>query len=375
MEIVKLKLGLITDFWNSYVLNFHIIQNEIRWNSEVQNNYFGDILNYLTDTFELIERKPLETNFKESIFYATGLLQIIYIHQDLTDELLYLFKLVKSSKTDKNPNREIRNELIGHPVSRENMDNSRKLKSTVFWGKNLAIENLHYIVYSADLKFKGIDKSFKTQNIIDTHIAYLDKYFEQILQQIRTILKRYSKHLAKLQNALDNKVAFYNIIELTSQLFESILKQNYIYDVTYLKECYKRKNEHIRYNYAIDSFLKELDEYLVDTQYNIQILLSKIENKYDSKEAIKLPELNFVIIRSSQEPIAMDIPNRTFDYELSKLHGKTHPIYNVSFFKNQFIDYPEIIEELENMELNLENNLEYYTSFEYLTNLIAKRMN
>lgn len=133
MEIINLKLSRITEFWNDFAWNYKIIQDRILWDEGVKTNYYGDILRYFEDTSNIIIKKPVEGNFEESIFYATGFLQIIYVQQDLTDELLQIFKIVKSDKEDKNPNRDIRNELIGHPISK---DRNGRFRSSVFLGEN-----------------------------------------------------------------------------------------------------------------------------------------------------------------------------------------------------------------------------------------------
>jgi hypothetical protein len=374
MKIVKNNLEQIADFWNSYVLEFKLIQNQIRWDSEVKTNYFGDILNYFTDTFELIKRKPLKNNFQDSIFYATGLLQIIYTHQDLTDELLHIFKLNSSSISDKNPNREIRNELIGHPVSREKPENSRKLRSTVFWGKGLSEDNLHYIIYSIDTNFEGVDKSFEIQTIIDNHVAFLNKYFGIILQKIRKILKTYSKQITELLTVLDKELDFEKILEFTSQRYELIFKQNYLFNIKDLKESYRRKLEHERYQNVINIFLKRLREYLIDTQSNIKRFLSVEKVESIQNKIIESPKINLVFVKSFENSEVNNSKKRNFDYELSKLFSKKHPLINVNYFKRLIKDNDEITQELDNMEINFENNLEYYSSFEYLKLLIDQNL-
>jgi hypothetical protein len=68
-----------------------------------------------------------------------------------------------------------------------------------------------------------------------------------------------------------------------------------------------------------------------------------------------------------------DANQKDFDYKLGKLYEKENRESNISYFKNIFRNDSEIIEELENMEVNLYNNLEYYCSYEYLTYLISNK--
>lgn len=372
MDLVRKKLERITDFWNDFVWSYKMIQNQIVWDEEVKTNYYGDILCYLNDTFDLLKRKPSKSDFQDSIFYVTGLLQIIYVQQDLTDELLRIFKIENSSRKDKNPNREIRNELIGHPISKEKVGKAYKFKSSIFWGRHLTTENLHYIKYAMDKNFEGEEKSYKIEDIITSHREYLDKYFDKISEKIRNVLKKYAKHLKELESALEKEIDFFKIVDLTSQTYEHMFELNYLYNVKCLKECYKRKDEHVRYQYVVDFFKKELSQCLIDTHSDIQRLISDIKLEKETTESIETPQIEIRFFDSSDNSILKNKKPRDYRYEIGKLHGK-HPIYGVSYFKGLFKDNPKIIVELDNMEFNMHNDLEYYSSFEYLTYLIKKR--
>lgn len=81
------KLSLITEIWNYFILKFKYVQSEIKWNEETKTNYFGDLIHYLFDTFEILDRCRRKKTFENSI----AILQIVYVQQDLLDELLYIF--------------------------------------------------------------------------------------------------------------------------------------------------------------------------------------------------------------------------------------------------------------------------------------------
>jgi len=100
MVIPEQKIKKIAKFWNSFVFRYRIIQKEINWTDEVKTNYFGDILNFFLDTFELLDINTKKANTDSAIIYLTGILQIIYAQQDLIDELLYIFKLPGSKLSD-----------------------------------------------------------------------------------------------------------------------------------------------------------------------------------------------------------------------------------------------------------------------------------
>jgi hypothetical protein len=408
MENIKAKLDLITEFWNDFVWKYKMIQSRIVWDEEVKTNYYGDILSYFEDTFNIIIKKPKENNFQESIFYTTGLLQIIYVHQDLTDELLRIFKIAKSGKEDKNPNREIRNELIGHPI---NKGLNGKFESSIFWGGKLSIENIHYVKYSKQTNFSGNEKSFKTIDIIESHKDFLNKYFDQILERIRKTLDGFSPKIQELR-CLITANDFILLVDVTSKIFEDILKSNYLYNEKILKECYHRKSEHIRYKLVVDNFKKDLLQRLDDTQNQIDDLCQKSINRPFINHKFAAPKIIITDNKSNKKKDLLQRLNSTqdqidelcieattkscmnpgfealkikincrnsnkikdYDYEIQKLFGK-HPIFGVSYFKEQFIDDVEILVELNNMEQNINIDIEYYSSFFYLKTLIKNRIN
>lgn len=371
MDLVRTKLERITDFWNNFVWNYKFIRNQIVWNNEVKTNYYGDILNYFNSTFDLIERKPPKSDFQDTIFYMTGLLQIIYVHQDLTDELLRIFKLAESKREDKIPNRDIRNELIGHPISRGEIGNPNKLISSVFWGRELTTENLHYIRYSIEKNFKGEEFSYKTKDIVESHHIYLNKYFDIMLMKMRYVLNKYSKRLNELQIALEKQIEFPKIVTLTSQLYEYIFELNYLYNIKYLDECYSRRKEHIRYQYVTEYFKEDLTNCLKETQSYIQELMSEIETEKLTKENIEIPQIHISYLNKTDTINAIS-RKKDYHYEIEKLHEK-QPVFGLYFLKNLFKDDETIIEELTNMELNIDDNLEYYSSFEYVKYLIGNK--
>src|SRR5574339_176342 len=100
METVIELLEKITRTWNNYFWRYKFCQDRINFTEEIKTNYYGDILSYFNETLSSISDIKHETEFKKSIFQAIGVLQTIYAHQDLIDELLYIFKLQESPKKD-----------------------------------------------------------------------------------------------------------------------------------------------------------------------------------------------------------------------------------------------------------------------------------
>jgi hypothetical protein len=296
MDLIRNKLERINDFWKYFALKYQWIQANLAWDDEVKTNYCGNIFVNFKDSFDLIKRKPSSNDLQDSIIYATGLFQIIYAHQDLTDELLRIFRIEASSKEDKNPNREIRNELIGHPINKEIVSGSLKLKSSVFWCADSSTENLHYIRYTAENNFQGEEKFYDVNSIIDSHHAYLLKYFGEILGKSRKVLKNYSKQLKELENGLAKGMDFNKILELTFKRYEYISKTDHLYNELFLKEYFRRKEEHLRYKYAVDKFKKELLKNLSNTQLDIQKQISDIWLKDEIPQETEAPQIEFILV-------------------------------------------------------------------------------
>ena len=370
MHILKNKLKRITEFWNDFVWEYKTIQNCILWNEEIKTNYYGDILSYFNETFDIVKLTPEKSNFQKSIFYSTGLLQIIYVHQDLTDELLTIFKVEKSAKKDKDPNREIRNELIGHPINKDTKSN--ELLSSIFWGRNLTTSNIHYIKYSKDNNFLGIERSFAVSEIIISHKIFLNKYFDLILDKIRIISKGYIIKLKDLENVI-SKNDFNLIVKLTSIFFEHIFITDYLYKVEILKECYRRKDEHIRYIMVVESFKNDLLQMLQEKQEHINEICSEIIQNQTLETEIFQTKVKINFIVSNKINNDKSFKKKDYHYEIQKLFDK-HPIWGISYFKEEFNNDIEILNELNNMETNIDDDLEYYSSFHYLKSLIKLKI-
>ena len=131
---IEEKLSKITGIWNYYIWEYRECNKHIKFTKEARTNYFGTIIGYFTDTFDVVfevrESKSLSDTFSNNI----SLLQTIYVHQDFIEELLELFKCGINKgdlKKDENYtiNRDLRNELIGHPLRKQK---GKLISSTLF---------------------------------------------------------------------------------------------------------------------------------------------------------------------------------------------------------------------------------------------------
>jgi len=189
----KLKLNKIANIWNDFIWQYKFCSSKIRFDDDVKTNYFGDILGYFSDTFPIVfSEKRQFSNYSEKFSFTISFLQAIYVQQDFIQELLEIFKTSKNKyhlKQDENYfiNREIRNELIGHPIRKmgiptnkiislsceycdKTIQKPRKktalISSTLFsyQSKN---EEIQYLRYHRDNNFEFESRSFCSLPFID----------------------------------------------------------------------------------------------------------------------------------------------------------------------------------------------------------------
>jgi hypothetical protein len=53
-EMFYRKRSEISDIWNNSIWKYKFYNSKIKFTNDVKSNYFGDILNYLSDIFEII---------------------------------------------------------------------------------------------------------------------------------------------------------------------------------------------------------------------------------------------------------------------------------------------------------------------------------
>ena len=120
-EDIKYKLKQIANIWNDFILDYQFCKSKIKFTPEVKTNYLGDILGYFEDTFDIIFDQRESNSYSARFSNNISLLQSIYVQQDFIEELLIIFKCgIDKGDLKKNMdyslNREIRNELVGHPI-------------------------------------------------------------------------------------------------------------------------------------------------------------------------------------------------------------------------------------------------------------------
>lgn len=363
-EEVKYKLDQIADIWNHFILEYDFCTHKINFTPEVRTNYFGDILGYFYDTFEIIFNIRESKSYSDKFSYQISLLQSIYVQQDFIEELLIIFKCGIDKgilKTDSNYsiNREIRNELVGHPI--------RKIRgefiSSCLFGYNGGSDKIVYLRYHKENNYKFESMEFVISDIILRHKHFLDKYFDKILNKLKSILLSFTKKIENLEKLIDTK-SFGEIIKILSVYYESIFKYDFIYDKESLLNIFARKDEHRRYQNLIDKFYLDLKSSLNEKkEYAVKLFEPK--KAYEESEFerpifdIKFADFSTIESMQIERPIS-------YHYELGKIATKRNTMDFNHFggcLKLKCVDKQIVLNELEHMESNINNEIEYYSAY------------
>jgi len=343
---VEDKLDRIADTWNYFIWDYKYCSNKIKFNEDVKTNYFGDILGYFKDTLDIVFTSTKYSNYTDKFSFTISFLQAVYIQQDFIQELLEIFKTgIDKGTLKKDPayyiNRDLRNELVGHPI-RKFEDN---LISSTLFSYQSNEDEIQYLRYHKDNNFKFESKTYKILEIQERHREFLEKYFDEILSKLKSILEEYLSELDKLEKVID--------------------KHDFVYDKVSLSKIYNRRNEHIRYQMFIDKFYNDLRTAITDKRNSVKdIFERKVFDKtyYDS---LSLPKIE-IIFESSEDTEELKKPRKeTYHYEIGKIATKRN-LQDFEFFggmlKSKCKDNDLVLAELENMEHNIWDEIEYYTS-------------
>ena len=363
-EEVKYKLDQIANIWNHFIWEYSSCQRKIKFDKEVKFNYLGIILGYFTDTFEIINYSSPKS-YIEQFTSQISLLQSIYIQQDLIEELLRIFKLKINKGNLKNDpnysvNRNIRNELVGHPIRREKSNGA--LISSCIYGFSRETDKIIYLKYHRDKDFELELIDNKMSEIISRHKKFLVLYLDKIENKLVNILKKFIKEIDNLKSLIEEK-SFKEILDVSNVFFESIFKYDFIYDKESLLIIYSRRREHQRYQNLIDRFYKDLKDSLNETKEYASKL---IETKNDAYEMLtKQMNLNIGAIDVNEKK-SNDFNTSTYHYELGKLASKNNPRdfkFFADYLKEKCSGNELVMGELEHMEANINNNIEYYCAY------------
>ena len=362
-KIVLKKSKRIRDAWNDCFWEFRVCQRHIRFTAEERSNYIGDLLNYFDDTLHHLEKFRIQPNYLSTMYETTAVLQMMFVQQDMVDEMLGVFKLGKSSSNEKKFIRNLRNELIGHPISR---GEGGELISSIFITGQTEGSCLSYIRYHKSNNYKHELITHNWKDIFKKHETYLIHFLDKILDQIKEILTRYSQTVLFLKDGA-GQVSFEKLVRWVSLIFDVYTANFPLFYPKNLIDFYNKKDTHPRYRYAIGLFQDGLGDRIGEVLRNIRhITLDSTNFNYDTV-------IKFDIIYLQEFEINEVAVNRKINYEFSKLFEHDH-IFGIDYFMQEFNNDSEIIPELENMAVSKGDRTgEFYCSYEYLRHIFTIR--
>lgn len=376
-EVIKKKLDKISAIWTGYIRKYRFCQGRIKYTPDVKSNYFGDITGYFSDTLPILFKKNRKVTFASYLESAISFLQIIYVQQDLVEELLHIFKC-KSTKAVLNKdgnyktNRELRNELVGHPVRKKDIEGSRELLSSTLFSDPITAEEIAYLRYHRDNKYKFEAITHKKTDILERHTGFLLTYLDKIIGKQKVILLAFKKEIAKLETVLE-KGKLEAVVHYTGICFEYIFRYDNLYQKDFLLGTYKLKDTHPRYQHGINLFLDELRQVITDTKRTIEELVTDDDRFSQPRARYKTPRLRFTYV---DDPTAQtpEPKEQSFSCEMGKLGSKDDTkrwTFYMSLLRKKVAGNDTVLRELQHMEDNFENDMEYYCAYHYAEILLS----
>lgn len=390
MKSHKQKFSAIANIWRNHIYGCNFFEPKFNLSEVKGNNYFGDLVTYFNDlesTITTEDENNSSENFSRDFKNTISFLQAIFIQQDFVIEMLSIFKCSKALKRirkDSNfkNNRDIRNELVGHPIKRNRSTNA--FVSSAIFSSKLRMNKIAYMIYSKENNFESKHITIERGVIINRHQDFLNHYFDIILKKLKEVLREYKNKLMQIKNSL-NQISFENLLDKLAFNYGSIFDSERLFNPELLKKLIKKINFHPRYKSSIEYFYETLNNHLEETislledWINWEIQDEEIQHKTINVSIVEYPLFNDIEDEllnlgdeqfddfSSQRPtISINHDN----YIISKLHGGD--MHFADYFKETYIDNNNVIYELEHMEANIDDDSEYYSALQYLCRLLGK---
>lgn len=376
MDEVYKKLETIRDVWNYNIWDYPYCQSEIKFNSEAKTNYFGDLIGYFHDTLEILKSPIQGEGFSGVFSYHLSLLQILYVQQDFIEELLKLFSTGYDKgdlKKDENYyiNREIRNELIGHPIRR---DKVKKLVSSTLFSYESKLNNIEYLRYHQDNNFQFESIKHKVSEVLERHITFLNRWLDIIIEKLKLVV---SKHKIELNKILDkiSTIKFESLVSLLEQKYKPFLKNTYLYDKDSILKIFQKRKLHIRYNIVYEKFMEDLKMSLIEEIQNCDEVFTRQFKIYDGP----VFEVKPIIFYDEDENI--DVAQKRsrnakkdYHYPLQKLIDSNRRNYDdFDFFSSLILSQTKnrvVANELNRMRENLFDEIEYISSYRLICSIL-----
>lgn len=377
-ELISEKIKLVAKSYNDYIYKYSCFEKGKQFSGikkvKKHDNYFAEIMNYLLDTLPMVKVADQGNDIDSNIFHHIGLLQIIYVQQDLMGEMLKIFGCPEGN-SGKEMNRKLRNELIGHPVSTPRNDEKNKyddIKSTVLWNLvKTTNKTICYTRYSFEKNNHHVETiSVDLSEVINRHNAYLNKNLDIILGKIKSdFLPMMVNNIRVLECKWDN---FEALAHLANQYFD-LAENEILFSSEWLMKFKRMENDHPRYKFVCGYFKLSLNKAIEEKNRAIdcviddinQILEGNIEHRVQSIPiSVMCHNLKFGASDQYSEK-RKDIDNT---YCLSPLLQKDRYIDSISFnvLKAHYRDNEDVMSELRYMECNMADDMEYNAAYNFL---------
>ncbi|UXD69158.1 hypothetical protein MUK51_18435 [Sphingobacterium faecium] len=373
---IESKLDKISDAWNSYIFKYEFCFKRLKGNSDLRTNYFGDLMGYFDDTLDIAFESvpPNREDYTSTFSFNISFLQSLYIQQDFIEELLIIFKTgITKGDLKKNPdyneNRDLRNELVGHPIRK----NKGELISSTLFSYQAKKGVIEYMRYHKENSFNFETKSYNIDDIRRAHFNFLCHYLDKIISSIKKELRVFLKQLNTILNVLKTD-SFKQILDVAQNYFEDIFEAEYCFEKETLLHIYEKRDSHPRYQHVIRRFLEYLEESVLETQNDIKIFC---EDKKLVPDFIENSPINIIFKKASELlPEELEKAKKVnFNYEIGKLFTERTEQYEFfsNLLKTEFKDDSTILAELYHMESNRFIKGEYYSALKYMSTLIRKQ--
>jgi len=390
------KLQEISDIWTNYIWNYRFCRRKINFKSDQKSNYFADILGFFSDTFMILEKPEKPSNFIDAFESTISFLQAIYLQQDFIEEYHYIFGTGINKgklKNDENYsiNREIRNEVIGHPIRKTRVPTTNKesesckycgrtsstskkeqvLLSSTLFSNNTNSHQISYLKYHINNDYKFTEENHLRSEIKERHKRFLNVHFDIILDKLKKVLISFVSELLEIQN-IQYQISFDKLVGIVEQKFEHILETNYLYRRQHLVTLSSKVDKHQRYKISLELFHGDLETFLNET---IHIINKILENHHTKSEKLMSNIVDKQISTTYVENYDAKSKNTehpSYTYELGKLVSREQSTFDffIKILKSRCEGMHLVLEEIEYLSASRNNEFEYYSSYIYLCYLL-----
>ncbi len=377
IQNARQKLDLINDMRNSFK-NFDNVSNQYIYSKF----NFSDVYEYFCKIFELVDLDTdKKVSFNDGFIRFFGLLQAIYVQQDLTDAIANVFDVNIKGNLNKRLNRDLRNELIGHPLSDERSsnecktnkcnNNANQIKSTIIL-KSINSKSIHYISYVPENE-NHPDKIADIDSILKRHIDFLNESFDLILAKC---FKELQRQVSKCEKYIRT---YYNEKVPEIERCRCWFKQNInitSFSLDMLLYCASKKLEHKRYEVYLFDFEKMLIVRYSEIIDRVELFCDKIKQVNSIGCCCQIDRaLKNTLFREIERLDAYFLQSelKSSPADFRDISDPDNHFWDIGYHSlmNSFSDRVDILAELNHLKMKRTEPIEYEISYRYIRFLLG----